>query len=366
MGLPKINISFFTNLKPRSRRDPAGVVALILKDEKMDSGLFTYKGISKESKGIGEAEIEKDFVIEDQEWEEKNSKYIEQAFKGGPREVIVSVIKGEENYQNGLEQLKNVRFDYLAAPEIAETEEIADWIKKKRKEDGKIFKAILSNHAANHESVINFTADEIVVGESTYTSAEYTPRIAGILAGLPFSRSSTYYVLDEVEAVKEIDNPDAAVDAGELIFINDGKNIKIGRGVNSLVTIQEDEKKNDEFKSIRVVEIMDIIKSEIHDNFNENYIGKVPNTYDNQVLFLSEVNRGFNELAGLDLLDPNAENTSWIDVDAQREAWELAGKDTTDWDEQTVKENSYKRNVYLAGKIKVVDTIEDLDFNIEI
>lgn len=349
MGLPKIKIDFFTNLKPRNKRDPSGIVALILKDETQSGATFTYK---QGAKPTG--------------WSEKNVEYIQQTLKGGPREVIVENIGAEETFENALNRLKNKRFNYLAAPEVTETEEIADWIKTKRKKDSKIFKAVLANHAANHESVINFTADEIKVGEKTYNTADYTPRIAGILAGLPFNRSATYYVLDEIDSVKEIDNPDDAVDAGKLFFVNDGKNVKIARGVNSLVTIQEDEKKNDEFKSIRVVEIMDIIKSEIYDNFNENYIGKVPNIYDNQVLFITEINNGFKELAGLNLLDPNAENLAWIDVDTQREAWELAGKDTTDWDDQMVKENSFKRNVYLAGKIKVVDTIEDLDFYIEI
>lgn len=351
MGLPKININFFTNLIDRVRRDPAGVVALILKDDTQMGVTYTYK------QGANPAG-----------WSENNNDYINQALKGGPREVIVESIGEGETVEDALNRLKNKRFNYLAAPEVTEKEVIAEWVEEKRKKETKIFKAVLSNFDANSESIINFTADEIKVKnvEVAYGSAEYTPRIAGILAGLPFNRSATYYVLDEVESIKEIDDPDVAVDDGELIFINDGEKIKIGRGVNSLVTIEEDEKKNDEFKSIRVIEIMDTIKSEIHDNFNDNYIGKKPNIYDNQVLFISEVNNAFKELAGLELLDPNAENVVWIDVDTQRIAWENAGKDTTDWDDQTIKENSFKRNVYLAGKIKVVDTMEDLEFNIEI
>lgn len=352
MGLPKININFFGKMKPKNRRVPEGVVALILKDDSQQEDFIVYKQDDKI-----------------QNWNGDNTLYINHALMGGPREVMVVRVPEETtDFEASLDVLKYKRFDYLAIPEIGEgqTEAVAAWVKSKRKNDKKKIKAVLPSHAENHESVINFTAKEIKVGEEEFTTAQYTARIAGILAGLPFNRSSTYYVLDEVDSVLEIDDPDAAVDNGELILINDGKNIKIGRGVNSLKTIQEGENKNDEFKSIRVVAIMDMIHDEIYDNFNDNYIGKVPNIYDNQVLFLNEINRGFTELAGLELLDPNYENLAWIDVDAQREAWESVGVDTTDWDDQQVKENAFKRHVFLAAKIRAVDTIEDLEFNIEI
>lgn len=352
MGLPKININFFGKLKGKPKRSSAGTVALILKDDTQTGETFVYKPDEK---------------IEG--WTPDNVISITQSLEGGASKVIVECIaKTETDYTVALDRLKNKRFDYLAIPgiESADTTKIVDWIKSKRKNDRKRFKAVLPNTAANHESIIDFTADEIKVGEDAYSTTEYTARIAGILAGLPFNRSSTYFVLDEVTAVKEIDDPDAAVDNGELILINDGKKIKIGRGVNSLKTITPEDQKNEEFKSIRVVEILDMIHDEIYDNFNDNYIGKVPNIYDNQVLFLNEINRGFTELEGLELLDANADSAAWIDVDVQREAWELAGVDTSDWDDDKVKENAFKRHVFLGGKIRVVDTIEDLDFNIEI
>lgn len=352
MGLPKININFFGEMKKKDKRNPAGVVALILKDDTQTEDTVEYKQGEK---------------VEG--WTPENKRYIEDALLGGVRKVIVEREKTTaSDYAESLNRLKNSRFNYLAIPgiELAETTAIVDWIKVKRKDDNKSFKAVLPNTAADHESIINFTADEIGVGEETYPTTEYTARIAGALAGLDFNRSATYLVLPEIDSVKEIDDPDTAVDNGELILINDGKKIKIGRGVNSLKTIVPEDKKNDEFKSIRVVEIMDMIHDEIYDNFNDHYIGKVPNIYDNQVLFLADVNKGFKELEDLELLDGKSENSAEIDVDAQREAWEFFGTDTSDWDDQRVKETSFKRTVFLSGKIKVVDTIEDLEFNIKI
>lgn len=351
-GLPKININFFGFLPEKPKRNPAGTVALILKDESPTGDVFTYKKGDKLD-----------------EWTGENLLYINHAFEGNPKEVIVARIgKASENYKDALELLKNKRFNYLAIPEIKdlETDEIVKWIKEKRKKDRKRFKAVLPNTDANDESIINFTATDIEVGDNTFSTSEYTARIAGALAGLPFNRSATYYVLEEVDAVHEIENPDEAVNNGELILIDDGEKVKIGRGVNSLVDIKPEDKKNDEFKSIRVMEVLDMIHDEIYNNFDNHYVGKVPNTYDNQVLFINEINRGFSELEGLELLSDAVDNSAWVDAESQREAWEDAGVDTTDWDDDKVKENPFRRNVFLAGKIRVVETIEDLDFNIEI
>lgn len=352
LGLPKININFFGKLKQRNKRNAAGIVALILKDDTQTEDSIDYKQGDK---------------IDG--WESKNQEYIEHVLEGGARKVIVEREKSPaEDYSLSLDRLQNKRFNYLAIPGIepAETTEIVDYIKSKRKDDKKTFKAVLPNTAGDHESIINFTTDEIETEEKTYSTTEFTARIAGALAGLPFNRSATYLVFPEVLSIKEISDPDTAVDNGELILINDGEKIKIGRGVNSLKTIEPEDKKNDDFKSIRLVETMDMIHDEIYDNFNDHYIGKVPNIYDNQVLFLNEVNKGFSELEDLELLDGNSENVAFIDVDAQREAWEDYGTDTSDWDDQKVKEESFKRHVFLAGKIRLVDTMEDLEFNIEI
>lgn len=352
MGLPIIKIEFFGKLKKQPLRNSAGIVALILKDDTQTLDTVEYKQ-GQEPKN----------------WTPENIKYINQALAGGPRKVIVEreTVESADNSAS-LNRLKNKRFDYLAIPDITtpDTTAVVDWIKAKRKDGNKTFKAVLPKTAGDHESIINFTADEIGVGEETYTATQYTARIAGALAGLAFNRSATYLVLPEVTSVKEIDDADTAVDNGELILINDGEKIKIGRGVNSLKTITPEDKKNDDFKSIRVVEIMDMIHQEIHDNFNDNYIGKVPNIYDNQVLFLNDVNKGFTDLAALELLDPGAVNVARVDVAAQRAAHESVGTDTSDWDDEKVKETSFKRSLFLNGKIRIVDTMEDLDFSIEI
>ncbi|MFJ8529967.1 phage tail sheath C-terminal domain-containing protein [Bacillus sp. NPDC094106] len=350
MGLPEIKIVFSGKAKTAMQRSKLGIVVLILQDDTSDVATTVYKSPNE---------------LKTTDWSTDNLDYIEKAFEGNPSKVICErIATSVTNYNEVLLRLRYKKFNYLAVPQIkeADTSAISTWIKTQREKEKKTFKAVLPNIKADHEGIINFTTSGIKVGEKEYTTAEYTARIAGILAGLPFTRSATYYVFPEVDSIVEIEDPDEAVDNGELIFINDGENIKIGRGVNSLRTTTDS--KNDDFKSIRVMETMDMVRDDIYNTFNEQYVGKVNNVYDNQVLFITALNAYFTGLNNEYILDDKSDNKAWINVSLQRKAWEGAGVDTSDWDDQKVKETAFKRNVFLSGTIKIVDTMEDLDFQI--
>ncbi|MEH7389653.1 phage tail sheath C-terminal domain-containing protein [Bacillus sp. JJ1474] len=352
MGLPEINIEFKGKAVSAISRSALGIVALILKDDK---GTFD----SKEYRDISD--------LVEADWSADNVDYIKKTLDGTPSKVIVERLDADAlNYTEALARLNSKKWNYLAIPGIAalEVSDIVSWIKSKRDNDKKTFKAVLPNIEADHEGVINFTTENIVVAGKTYSASEYTARIAGILAGLPFTRSATYYVLPEVEAITEAADPNAAIDAGELILVNDGDKFKIGRGVNSLTSTTIE--KTEDFKKIKILEVMDMVLDDIRDTFNNQYVGKVPNTYDNQVLFFTSVNAYFKTLAGDDILDPSFENRATVNVEAQRLAWESIGTETTDWDDQKVKNMSFKSKVFAAGNIKIIDAMEDLDFQIAI
>lgn len=346
MPLPTISITFKQKAVSAIKRSRQGVVALILLDDTAAADSFEYQSVEE---------------VNATDWTADNLDYIQKAFIGAPAKVIIERLDTAAfDYTEALTRLNNKRFDYLAIPGIlsADTATIVNWIKTKRDDENKVCKAVLPSTDADYEGVINFTTTGIIVGGKEYSTAEYTARIAGILAGLPFTQSCTYYVLPEVTAIDEIADPDAAVDAGELIFINDGEDIKIGRGVNSLVSTGAS--KTEDWKSIRIVEIMDMIQSDIRTSYNKDFVGKYPNIYDNQVLFITAVNSYLSSLAGEELLDPLYDNRVGVDIAAQRAAWEGIGIDTTDWDDQKVKEMSFKRNVFLTGDIKPIDAMEDL------
>lgn len=350
MGLPEIIVTFKSLSVTAIQRSQRGVVALILKD---DTGIFD----TKEYKSISE--------IVAVDWTPKNLDYIKKTFLGVPSKVIVERLDADAlDYSTALTRLKSKRWNYLAIPSIASADvsAVGSWIKAERDTNSATYKAVLPNSVSDHEGIVNFTTEGIVVGATTYTASDYTCRIAGILAGLPFTRSATYYVLPEVEAITEHVDPDEAIDDGELILINDGQKFKIGRGVNSLTTTNDVDKSAD-FKKIKIIEGMDLIKDDIVTTFNDTFVGKVNNSYENQTLFLSSVNSYLTSIQG-DILDPFADNRVDVDVVAQRLAWEGTGLDTTELTDLQIKEKSFQSKVFVSGSTKFLDAMEDLNFNI--
>lgn len=352
MGLPNINISFESLGLSAIKRSEKGVVALILKNNQVDS-----KRASKEKSYVFKnlSEVKKD------NFNEEEYKSIEMIFRGTPNKVLVESGTVEEC----LKRLEYKAFNYLTCPSIEEDELIIvkSWIMTQRK-NNKMRKAVLPNFDADEESIINFATEDIVVGQDTYTANQFCPRIAGILAGLPFTRSSTYYVLNEVNSIKMSENPDEDIDDGKLILVNDGRKIKIGRGVNSLTSTTD--KKSDEFKKIKIVEAMDLMKEDIKNTFEDEYVGKVNNSYDNKMLFVSGVNNYLKKLQKDGVLDPNNDAIIDIDYDAQVEYLESKGLDLESMSEAQVRAFNTGSNVYLKGTVKPLDAMEDLELILNI
>ncbi|GEO27025.1 hypothetical protein AAC03nite_28100 [Alicyclobacillus acidoterrestris] len=64
------------------------------------------------------------------------------------------------------------------------------------------------------------------------------------------------------------------------------------------------------------------------------------------------------------MLDPNATNTVDVNIEAQRQAWQDAGTDTSSWSDQQVKETPFESKVFLTGTAKFLDAMEDLELAI--
>jgi len=348
MGMPQILIEFKNRAVSAIQRSQKGIVALVL----VNAGDFdtkVYRSIDEVNK---------------EDWTTENYDYISKTFMGTPNRIVVERIALADDIMLALTRLNTKKWNYLAIPSATVTTDISTWIKSMRLNNKKTFKAVLANSSADNEGVINFTAEDIVVGDKTYTTSEYTTRIAGVLAGLPFTRSATYFVLPEVDSVKEVENPDAAIQNGELILVNDGEKVKIGRAVNSFISPTVEKSKI--FSKIKIVEGMDLMLDDIRDTFNNSYVGKVINNYDNKILFLSSVNAYFKQLAIDSILDINYDNKAEINLKAQKLYLQSIGIDIDELEEQEIKEHNTESTVFAAGKVKFVDAMEDLAFNIEI
>ncbi len=347
MGLPKINIIFKEKGVTAIKRSARGIVALIIRDD--TEGTF----IKQEYKSV----IDVDFT----KIKERNYDYLKLIYKGSPSKVIVVNIGSEGTVNDALRMLEPLKWNYITFPEITDEEVIilSAWIKEMREKKQKTFKAVLPNSASDHEGIINFTTDNILsnVSKTVFRVNEYASRIAGMLAGLPLSRSSTYYVFNDILDCDYPLDADARIDKGEFVIIYDGEDYKVGRGVNSFVTYTTEKGKS--FSKIKIVEGIDLYNDDIRTTFEKYYVGKYRNDYDNKQAFVSAINAYNKELEG-DVLDKSFDNKTVIDVDAQRLYLEKHGKDTSNFDETKIKTANTGSNVFLIGNIKFVDAMEDL------
>lgn len=353
MGLPEISIMFKGLAAKAIQRSKRGVVSIIIRDTKAKSMILN-----------GVEEVPAPVAME-----AKNIKFINQIFDGGCRKVIVEVVAPEElsgyKLQDTLTRLKVQVWNYLVYPEADNTEiaSIVTFIKNERDQRDKSFKAVVSSPVApDHEGIIDFHADNLkIVGqEESPTAQEYTPRIAGILAALPFTRSSTYYVLPEVESVDLVLDPNAEINKGKLILINDGEKIKIASGVNSLTTIVAP--KTNAVKDIFIVEKMDFVKDDIKKVYHDEYIGKVVNNYNNKQLFVTNINTYFKLLIrDYQFFDESDSNSVQVSALGNKYYLDQEGIDTSKMSEDELKRANTGKKVFLEGSVKFTNTMSDLE-----
>lgn len=365
MGLPQINIIFKSKAIKAIQQGAVGIVALVLKDESVEE--LTHLKI------LDVADIPDTLS-------ETNIEYLNQCFMGTPKEVNAVVIpdsssgsEGEDgspgsssstdaaNYNEALNYLETIQWNIGAIPGIAsgDAATVASWVKSMRDNKDRKVLFVLPNTAADHEGVINFTTSDIVVGENTYTASEYTARIAGLIAGLSLRVAPTYQVLPEVDDVPKLTRTeaDAKIDDGEFILYHDGEKVKVGRGVTSLVTTTED--KGEVWKKIKLVRIYDKVYTDIRGTFEDEYIGKVQNSYENKLLLCAAVNAYYEVLEQEGLLDPGKSRLD-INVAAQKTYLKSIGEPVDDWNEQQIKEANTRDKVFVAGPMRALDAIEDI------
>ena len=352
MGLPEIIFKLKEKSDTAIKRSGNGVVALILADGTKTDTSYAYSKLTDVTKA---------------HWTNDNYDYIRLAFLGEPKSVIVErVAATNTSYTDALKRLAVKKFNYLAVPGIASANvsDISDWISAQRSANRRAKKAVLPNSAGDSEAIINFTTSDIKTDTKTYTTAQYCARIAGLLAGIPLSQSSTYRVLPEVVSITESTTPDTDINAGKFILINDGAQIKTGRGVNSLQTVSGG--KTEDMKKIKIVEGMDLIADDILSAFENDYVGQVANSYDNKQLFVTAVQKYINDMTDEGVLYPNFENAVYIDLDAQRKYLAEQGKDVTAMTDEEIKKANTGSKVFIAADLQFEDAMEDLTFGVTI
>ena len=349
MGLPVIDITFKQLAKTATVRSQRGIVALILKDTAKAS-LTVFD----------EGDIPSNLT-------EANQGLIKDVLKGSPNKIELYVLGAEGQISEALTYFEGVEFNLMCMPsaESGDITAIKTFIKKMNDVVKYKCDAILANEEADSEAIINYTADDIVVGGKSVTTANHTARIAGLIEGTPLHQSVTFATLSDVDSIENLtkEQADSRIDAGELILVREMGKVRVARGVNSLTTLTDI--KGNAFQKIKLRKTLNLIHNDLRRVIVEKYIGKVPNNYDNKCVLITEIKNYLEELSSEQLIEKV--NEVGIDLIAQKK-WL---KDNTNLDinamtEQEIKEANTQSNVFLAISLKVVDAMEDIQISVEI
>ena len=353
MGLPEIFIAFETAAVSAIARSARGVLALVLHAETL----------SDESAGADEAApsavVYRTLAdVPEDGWSAEDYRLLKLAFKAAPNQVV-AVLAGEKDTDT-FALLQKTRFDWLAAPYL-DKEKVISFIQSQRGKGIGVKTVVADASAPDHEGIVNFCASGLALDDGPIEAAAYTARIAGLLAALPLTRSATYAALAEVVSCDSLDDPDQAIDAGKLIVVRGRDGYKLGRAVNSFTSTTVD--KAAPFQKIKIVEGVDLIRTDIARAFENSYIGRVLNDYDNKLLLVTAINAYLRGLEG-DVLDKTASNRCFISLDGQRGYLESRGTDTSAMDDAAILRANTGSEVFLEANLTFCDAMEDLSLRI--
>jgi len=377
LGMPSVIISFKEAGIAAIERSKRGVVFLVLEE---DEAVITQLTTTPEE---GEEAIQNPFTIYTIDdipsgLSEDNKDYITKCLLGyvtAPYRVKVYLQAtggtGADKWQESLKNIAAERWDYLSIPKIEEEqlETVGTWIKTNRENKYKKVKAVLPGYAGDYEGIVNFSNKKITTATKEYTPAEYTARIAGLIAGTPLTISATYAPLGEViDCDKyDLDENDEKVNNGEFFIWYDGTKYKMSRAVNSLVTTTQG--KQEGYQTIKIVDIMDMIYDDIRTTAQDSYIGKYANTYDNKCLLITAITGYLKELEGEGLLQANY-STVELDTEAiknyQLQNGLYTKDELADMSDDEINQLDTKKKVFLKGKIKIIDAMEDIELPFDI
>ena len=175
--------------------------------------------------------------------------------------------------------------------------------------------------------------------------------------------SATYAPLPEVVDCDkyDLDENDEKVNKGEFFIWYDGTKYKMSRGVNSLVTTTQG--KQEGYQTIKIVDVMDMIYDDIRTTAQDSYIGKYTNDYDNKCLLITAITGYLKQLEAERILQRDYSKVE-IDVEAVKN-YQLSNgyytqEELAEMSDLEIKKLDTKKKVFLKGRIKILDAMEDI------
>jgi hypothetical protein len=348
---PKFNVVFKELAVTAIQRMQRGTIVMILKDDtNADLDRVVYTGLG---------DVDKD------DYTAENYDRLTLAFLGNPYKVVVIKAGTEYEISDVLAKLDYYNNYILCYPEAEASEftAIENYLKKIR-EKNNYSKAILGGALSpDAEYIVNFATEGIkanVNGEvKEFTAGDYTARVAGALSGLSASRSLTYFELPELVECTLSEDADVDVAAGKLVVIHQDGTFKLGRAVNSLITLGDGI--TEAFQKIRVMDILDTIANDIVSTFRLYYVGKYTNNFTNKCMLISAINAYLEGLAAEGLLESENDNKVYLSVEKIKAYLKGKGQDVTDMTDKEIERANTGSYVFLDGVCSPTDAMEDLD-----
>ncbi|WP_432408558.1 phage tail sheath C-terminal domain-containing protein [Wukongibacter sp. M2B1] len=360
IGLPKIDIVFKGLGTSAVQRGSKGTAVLIIKDDTDNTFTFAEYASAGDLTSTEEAKYTAD-----------NLQYIKDCLEGIPLKLIVARMDTIGTLTDLFTDIKGKApmncWIGIAEGAVADHDALVSFVKSSNTNDNKRYKAFVHNATTTDDMhVVNFININVKFSDSrgSQTGEKAVAYLMGYLAGLSLDISSIAKTLDKFESVTEPSDIEGDVNTGKFVLYNDEGDVRVARGVNSLVTTSQDI--TDDMKFILIIEVMDLIYSDIFTTWKNFYKGKYKNYLDNQMLLIGAINTYFKALATDLLLDPEYDNKTTVDIETQRSANVTTyGEETvSSWDDNKVMQMTVGTNVYLNSNIKILNAMEDFQFSI--
>lgn len=229
------------------------------------------------------------------------------------------------NHQAFLDKIESYTFNAIGAV----NDETADgaiqinalyaaFVKRMRDEMGVKFQAVLYNHAADYEGVVNV---KNAVVDSGWSAASLVYWVTGVIGGVAVNASALNMAYDG-EFTVNVDYTqtqlERCIDAGEFTLHKVGADIRVLNDQNSLVTTSVD--KNELFKQNQTIRVIDNIANDIATIFNTKYLGQIPNDDEGRVSLWADIVAHHQELQRIRAIQDFEEDDVVVSAGTERAA----------------------------------------------
>jgi len=254
-------------------------------------------------------------ALDQSEWPEgvtaEDKLLANEALKGAQTVIVYNLGQNHiaDDVQEALEKLQTENFNVLCYPyddegSAAIKSAIQTWVEAMRDDEGVKIQAVLANHDADYEGIINVTQGVKLADGTELTPAQATAWVAGVTAGANINQSNTgkkYVGAVDVIPRMTKSEMETAIENGEFIFkVDTAQNVTVVYDINSLTSITPE--KGKQFTKNRLIRTIDGINNDITTIFESNYVGKVNNNEDGRSLLRATLIEYFNELQRLNAI----------------------------------------------------------------